>query len=314
MLQFGIDLGGTKTELIVLDDHGQIKLRKRCPTPSHSYTEILQTIADLVESAEHELQAKATALGVGAPGTPFGPAGHLKNANTTCLIGKPLAHDLANQINIPVIVENDANCLVLSEATDGAGAGASIVFGVILGTGVGGGLAINGKLVNGPNRITGEWGHNSLPRWHQRPNHQPRDCYCGLQDCIETYLSGKGLALTYEAITTQTQADAHTISKAAIQGDSQAQAALSEYFDALSASLATVINVLDPEVIVLAGGLSQLPGICDAVQGRLARHVFGGDGSTPVQTRIVTATHGDSSGVRGAAWLTRHINQAQSGV
>lgn len=308
MLQFGIDLGGTKTELIVLDDNGQTMLRERRPTPAQSYAGILQCIADLVMRAQDQLQTKASSIGVGAPGTPFGPDGRLKNANTTCLIGQPLARDLANKLGIPVVVENDANCLVLSEATDGAAANASIVFGVILGTGVGGGLAINGKLVNGPNRITGEWGHNPLPRWHpiDHPKHHRRNCYCGLQDCIETYLSGKGLALTYQAISGKNARNAHdaqSITKAASLGDSQAQAALSTYFDALAASLATVINVVDPDVIVLAGGLSQLPGICEAVHTRLPRYVFGAD----MNTRIVTARHGDSSGVRGAAWLTRPI-------
>lgn len=304
MLQFGIDLGGTKTELIVMDQAGQALLRERLPTPAHHYDEILQTIIELVHNAQTKLSAKAAALGVGAPGTPFGPEGRLKNANTTCLIGQPLALDLASKLEIPVVVENDANCLVLSEATDGAGANYGSVFGVILGTGVGGGLAIEGKLINGPNRITGEWGHNPLPRWHPHASTQaPRDCYCGLKDCIETYLSGQGLTLTYREVGAEPgwAPDAQAIAAAALAGDPFALSALSRYFEALSQSLATVINVIDPDVIVLAGGLSQLPEICQAVGQRLPHHVFGGD----MHTRVVQAQHGDSSGVRGAAWLTR---------
>ncbi len=305
MLQFGIDLGGTKTELIVLDPSGQIIWRQRQPTPAHSYTAILDSIVDLVNRAQCQVAVKANALGVGAPGTPFGPEGRLKNANTTCLIGQLLADDLRRRLETAVIVENDANCLVLSEAIDGAGAGASVVFGVILGTGVGGGLAIHGQLVNGPNRITGEWGHNPLPRWHwpQTAPHTPRPCYCGSTDCIETYLSGAGLVQTFQELNNSLDlpCDAQAIAAAADRGDPIAKRALSAYFDALSRSLATVINIIDPDVVVFAGGLSQLPGLCAGVKERLAAHVFGQD----VHTRLVIAKHGDSSGVRGAAWLTR---------
>lgn len=308
MLQFGIDLGGTKTELIVLDPSGQIIWRQRQPTPAHSYLAILDSIVDLVNRAQLQLAVKAHALGVGAPGTPFGPEGRLKNANTTCLIGQRLAHDLRCRLQIPVMVENDANCLVLSEAIDGAGAGASIVFGVILGTGVGGGLAINGQLVNGPNRITGEWGHNPLPRWHwpQTETHTPRPCYCGLTDCIETYLSGAGLSRTFEELNNNPNipCQAQAIAAAADRGDPVAKQALSAYFDALSRSLATVVNMIDPDVVVFAGGLSQLTGLCAGVKERLAANVFGQD----VHTRLAIAKHGDSSGVRGAAWLTRNYS------
>lgn len=306
-LQFGIDLGGTKTELIVLDGSGQTLFRQRQPTPSGNYTAILNTIGSLIRHAESSLGIKAQALGVGAPGTPFGPEGRLKNANTTCLIGRPLATDLQQELQIAVAVENDANCLVLSEATDGAAAGATSVFGIILGTGVGGGLAINGGLVNGPNRITGEWGHNPLPRWfdlkHTRP--ESRSCYCGLQDCIETYLSGKGLNLTYQGLSGDQAAglDTQAIVQAALAGDPHGLTALAHYFDALSQSLATVINVLDPDVVVFAGGLSKLPKLTDEVTQRLQDHVFGND----LQTKLAIAQHGDSSGVRGAAWLCRDL-------
>ena len=332
-MQFGIDLGGTKTEIIVLDDAGQVRFKQRVATPSDSYEAILQTIVALVRQAESTLSAvsapstKATCLGVGAPGTPFGSEGRLKNANTTCLIGQPLATDLQALLQIPVVVENDANCLVLSEAVDGAAARGTVVFGVILGTGVGGGLAINQQLINGPNRITGEWGHNPLPHWFKQQDHShpkankdntvntaatatTRPCYCGLTDCIETYLSGKGLCQTYRELRSGTAAqrtaaltDASAIAAAALQADPAAQSALNQYYNALSQSLATVINVIDPDVIVFGGGLSQLPGLCDAVHDRLSQHVFGGD----MQTELVIAKHGDASGVRGAAWLTRHI-------
>lgn len=303
--QFGIDLGGTKTELIVLDRVGLIRFRQRVPTPAYDYQAILQTIVSIVRQAEATLGATAQALGIGAPGTPYGSDGRLKNANTTCLIGQPLATDLQNLLAIPVIVENDANCLVLSEATDGAGSDAVTVFGVILGTGVGGGLVVNKQLVNGPNRITGEWGHNPLPRWFKQKNTATsgRQCYCGLEDCIETYLSGQGLSLTHQRLNQEIDKalTAQEIVLAAQAGDATAQAAIEHYVDALSQSLATVINVIDPDIIVFGGGLSQLPSLCAGVQTRLSGHVFGGD----VQTRLAVATHGDSSGVRGAAWLTR---------
>ena len=303
--QFGIDLGGTKTELIVLSAAGQTCFRRRVPTPASDYKAILHTIVSLVHQAEAELGISAQALGIGAPGTAFGPEGRLKNANTTCLIGQPLASDMYALLNIPVIVENDANCLVLSEATDGAGAGSHVVFGVILGTGVGGGLVINGQLINGPNRITGEWGHNPLPRWfdqaHGTPT--PRPCYCGSQDCIETYLSGKGLSLTHQqlSLAEHPRISAQEIVALAISGDPIAVTAIDLYFDTLAQSLSTIVNVIDPDVVVFGGGLSQLPGLCDAVQLRLSQHVFGAD----MRTKLAIAMHGDSSGVRGASWLTQ---------
>lgn len=307
--QFGIDLGGTKTELIVLDETGQSRLRKRVPTPASDYQAILRTMVTLVHDAQSALGTRAHGLGVGAPGTPFGAAGRLKNANTTCLIGQTLATDLQRVLDIPVVVENDANCLVLSEATDGAGAGQTVVFGVILGTGVGGGLAVNGKLVNGPNRITGEWGHNPLPRWFDSGlgGNTPRPCYCGQSDCVETYLSGQGLINTHRALVASLHQpmSATGIALAARHGDKIACQALDQYFDALSQSLATIINVIDPDVIVFGGGLSQLDGLCDAVRSRLAKHVFGAD----VHTQLAVAIHGDSSGVRGAAWLSRDCHQ-----
>lgn len=306
-LQFGIDLGGTKTELIVLDEQGQTLRRQRMPTPAADYDAIISTIELLVRQAEQSLQTRASALGVGAPGTPYGEQGLIKNANTTCLIGRALAQDLTLRLGIPVIVENDANCLVLSEATDGAGAGADCVFGVILGTGVGGGLVVRGHLVNGPNRITGEWGHNPLPiRKGYSPLHRPsRLCYCGLPDCVETYLCGRGLLDTHRDIgNEQTEPrSADELAQWAARGDASCQAALNQYFMDLSLALSSVINTVDPDVVVFGGGLSKLAGLCDETARHLETFVF----SNEVRTQFRVANHGDSSGVRGAAWLTQHI-------
>jgi len=307
-LQFGIDLGGTKTEIAVLDGNGQARFGARLATPAHDYHAILQTIASLLNQAQSALSAKAPALGVGAPGTPFGVQGRLKNANTTCLIGQPLATDLQTLLQIPVAVANDANCLVLSEATDGAGADAAVVFGVILGTGVGGGLTIHQKLIDGPNRISGEWGHNPLPHWftEQHGSSPARACYCAKSNCIETYLSGKGLCQTYTELNPAPLGltDASAIAMAATKGDAAAQQTINRYYDALAPALATVINVVDPDIVVFGGGLSKLPGLCHALSQRLPQHVFGGD----VHTRLAIAHHGDASGVRGAAWLSQTLS------
>ena len=304
-LQFGIDLGGTKTEVIVLDSLGQTRFRQRVPTPARQYDAIISTIADLVKQAEHVLKTKASALGVGAPGTPYGEQGLIKNANTTCLIGQPLALDLSAALGIPVMVENDANCLTLSEATDGSGAGAACVFGVILGTGVGGGLVVRGHLVNGPNRITGEWGHNPMPirGGHPRSDRISRPCYCGLHDCVETYLCGRGLLTTYHELTDDRSVSisAGQVAERATQGDPLCQAALDQYVEDLSLALSGVINIIDPDVVVFGGGLSKLSGICDQVNRRLRAYIF----SDEPQTVLRIAKHGDSSGVRGAAWLTQ---------
>lgn len=303
-LQFGIDLGGTKTELIVLDDAGRQRFRQRVATPSHSYDAILQCICTLVDTAQKKI-GNARALGIGAPGTPFGPQGLIKNANTTCLIGRALGNDLQNMLGIPVVIENDANCLALSEAVDGAASSARCVFAVILGTGVGAGLVVNKQLINGPNRITGEWGHNPMPRWGDRGplQYASRMCYCGMNDCIETFLCGKGLALTHKEIAGQTL-DASIIAKEALNGNPSCKQTIDIYFDQLSASLATVINIVDPDVIVFGGGLSQIDGLCQTVFERLPRYVF----SDQVHTELVVAQHGDSSGVRGAAWLCSKVN------
>lgn len=300
---FGIDLGGTKTEMAVLGPDGQFLHRARLPTPASDYLAILHNIAQLLSNAQGETRIRAQALGIGAPGAPIPETGQLKNANTTSLIGQPLAVDLQRLLEIPVFLENDANCFTLSEATDGAASQDRTVFGVILGTGVGGGWFINWHLHTGRQHIAGEWGHNPLPAFDglattiKRPG---RACYCGRRDCIETYLSGPGLSQTYADIGPQ-QARADTIANRYMQGELQAQKAMAIYVTQLAAALATVINVMDPDCIVLGGGLSQMPWLYEQLPRELERFVF----SHSVQTKIVQAKHGDSSGVRGAAWLSQ---------
>ena len=290
-LRLGIDLGGSKIEILALQG-SQERLRRRCPTPQGDYPATLAAICSLVEECERELGMQGS-VGIGIPGTRSPDHGRIKNANSTCLIGQDLAGDLEQRLQRPIRLANDADCFALSEASDGAGAGATSVFGVILGTGVGGGIVINGRLLAGPNAIAGEWGHNPLP-WHQPADGPPRRCYCGLDDCIETFLSGPGWAAR-----SGLGLDAASIALAASQGLPTAQRALEIYAERLARSLASVINVLDPEVIVLGGGLSNIDALYNVVPGQLSRHVF----SDQVNTRLVPARHGDSSGVRGAAWL-----------
>ena len=290
-LRLGIDLGGSKIEILALQG-SQERLRWRCPTPQGDYPATLAAICSLVEECERELGMQGS-VGIGIPGTRSPDHGRIKNANSICLIGQDLAGDLEQRLQRPIRLANDADCFALSEASDGAGAGAASVFGVILGTGVGGGIVINGRLLAGPNAIAGEWGHNPLP-WRLPADGPPRRCYCGLDDCIETYLSGPGWAAR-----SGLGMDAASIALAASQGLPTAQRALEIYAERLARSLASVINVLDPEVIVLGGGLSNIDALYNLVPGQLSRHVF----SDQVNTRLVPARHGDSSGVRGAAWL-----------
>ncbi len=287
-LRLGIDLGGTKIEIVALLD-GQECLRRRVPTPKGDYDGTLLAICSLVEVAERELGQNGS-VGVGIPGTRSPDHGRIKNSNSICLIGEDLQTDLQKLLARPVRLANDADCFALSEASDGAGRGASSVFGVILGTGVGGGLVINGRLVGGPNGIAGEWGHNPLP-WRGADDGDVRRCYCGLDDCIETFVSGTGWAARAGL----------GLSAAELAGSNTppAQQALERYCDQLARALASVINIVDPEVIVLGGGMSNTPQLYERVPALLARHVF----SDIVNTRLVKALHGDSSGVRGAAWL-----------
>lgn len=290
-LRFGIDLGGTKTEIIALQGSDE-RLRRRLPTPQGDYSATLQTIVSLVREAEAQLGSRGS-VGVGIPGTRSPDHGRIKNANSTCLIGQDLQGDLERLLERPVRLANDADCFTLSEASDGAGAGADSVFGVILGTGVGGGIAIHGRLLSGPNAIAGEWGHNALP-WRSTADGPTRRCYCGLDDCIETFLSGPGWAARSDL-----GLNARELVAAAERGESAATEALARYCEQLARALASVINILDPQVIVLGGGLSNIPALYREVPPLLVRHVF----SDQVNTRLVQARHGDSSGVRGAAWL-----------
>lgn len=290
-LRFGIDLGGTKIEIVGLDGEREC-LRRRVTTPRGDYAATLATVADLVRDAERELGRRGS-VGLGIPGTVSPDHGRIKNANSTCLIGQDLQGDLERLLERPVRLANDADCFALSEASDGAGAGAYSVFGVILGTGVGGGIVIDGHLLRGPNAIAGEWGHNPLP-WRTPADGLPRRCYCGLDDCIETFLSGPGWAAR-----SGLGPDAGRIAAAAASDEPSARTALARYCDQLARALASVINVLDPEVIVLGGGLSNMPALYRDVPPLLVRHVF----SDRINTRLLPARHGDSSGVRGAAWL-----------
>jgi fructokinase len=295
-MRLGIDLGGTKIEIVALDADGMTLARERVPTPAGDYDGTIRAIGDLVRSMEERLGRTGT-VGIAMPGAFSTRTGLVKNANSVVLIGKPLDRDIEACIGRPVRLENDANCFALSEAVDGAAAGASVVFGVILGTGVGGGLVIDGKVVPGRNRITGEWGHNPLPR--PQPDELPGPaCYCGMTGCIETFLCGAGLTRDYAARTKRTLA-AHDIAAAAERGDADARATLTAYQDRLARGLASVVNIVDPDVIVLGGGVSNIDAIYDRLLARIARYAF----SDALDTRIGRAQHGDSSGVRGAAWL-----------
>ena len=293
--RIGVDLGGTKIEAVALDQAGAILGRERVPTP-RDYRATLDAITRLVLGLEARLGVRGT-VGVGIPGAVEPRTGLVKNANSVWLIGKPLTGDLAAALDRPVRMENDANCFALSEAVDGAGAGAANVFGVILGTGVGGGIVIDGKVIEGVNLIAGEWGHNPLP-WITLDEFPGPPCYCGKRGCIETFLSGPGFESDYAAATGQRRS-ARAIVDAAGTGEPSARDALARYHDRLARALASVINLLDPDVIVLGGGMSNTPGLSAAVSDRLPLYVF----SSTVETRVVGNRHGDSSGVRGAAWL-----------
>jgi fructokinase len=295
-MRLGIDLGGTKIEIIALDDSGKELLRRRVPTPKGNYYETLQTIAELVRDAEAELGQRGS-LGIGTPGALSRATGRLKNSNSVVLNGQPILQDLEALLQRPVKFSNDANCFALSEAMDGAAAGAEVVFGVILGTGVGAGIVVNGRILTGPNSIAGEWGHNPLP-WpeaHELPGPQ---CYCGKQGCIETFLSGPGMMQLHQR-ETGISLSAEEIVAHEEQGDAARERSLQTYENRLARSLAHVINILDPDVIVLGGGMSNIERLYTRVPELWGRWVF----SDRVDTRLVKHRFGDSSGVRGAAWL-----------
>ena len=293
-MRIGVDLGGTKIEAIVLDDGGQTRERRRIPSPQGDYSATIRAIVELVASLAGADQA---AVGVAIPGSVSPATGRIKNANSTWLIGHAMDRDLAEALGCPVRLANDADCFALSEAVDGAAAGAAHVFGVIVGTGCGGGLVIGGRPVSGPNAIVGEWGHNPLP-WPQDEERPGPQCYCGKRGCIETWLSGPGLAADHLRTTGETL-EAPQIAARAQAGDAECGATLARYMDRMARGLAGVINVLDPEVIVLGGGVSNIQALYKGVPARWGRYVF----SDRVDTRLAQAMHGDSSGVRGAAWL-----------
>jgi fructokinase len=295
-MRLGIDIGGTKIEAAALGADGTIRLRRRLPTPSGDYPGIIATVKALVTGIEAEA-GPAESVGVGIPGMLSPATGLVKNANSTCLIGRPFDRDLAAALGRPVRLANDANCFALSEAVDGAAQGARVVFGVILGTGVGGGVVVDGKVLTGRNAIAGEWGHSPLP-WPQDDERPGPACYCGKHGCTETFLNGAGLSRAYEALTGR-QEEAAAIAARAEAGEAAAGTALARYVDRLARALAAVINLLDPEIIVLGGGLGQIAALYRDVPARWGDYVF----SDTVATKLVPPRWGDSSGVRGAAWL-----------
>jgi fructokinase len=296
----GVDLGGTKIEAVLLGADGQMLWRERVATPQGDYRATLAAVAALIARAERESGHLATRVGIGTPGSSTA-SGLMRNANSTCLNGQPLQRDLEALLSRPVRLANDANCLALSEATDGAGAGAELVFAVILGTGVGGGLVVRGELIAGANGLAGEWGHNPLP-WPDSDDADAAACYCGKAGCVETWLSGSGLARDHlrhggNALSAQAIADR------AASGEATCRASLQRYASRLARALAAVINVVDPDVIVLGGGLSQIDSLYAVVPALWERHVFSAGAAQSLRTRLVKSMHGDSSGVRGAAWL-----------
>jgi fructokinase len=301
-LALGIDLGGTKIEAALLGADGGEAWRRRVPTPAGDYRATLQAVADLVAQARAVSADAPFSIGIGTPGA-AGAGGRMKNCNSTCINGQPLHADLQALIGQPLALANDADCLALSEATDGAGSGAAVVFAAILGTGTGAGIAVHGRVLQGPNGLAGEWGHNPLP-WAEAGADPEFDCYCGRRGCIETLVSGSGLARDHLHVTGQALRGEDIVAAAAA-GDTDCTATLNRHASRLARALAAVINLLDPDVIVLGGGLSRLPGLVDQVTALWGRWVFGASAAEPVRTRLVLSQHGDASGVRGAAWLGR---------
>ena len=298
----GIDLGGTKIEarLLAASDGAEV-WRERIATPQGDYDATIAAVAGLVQRAQ-VASAGAFTIGIGTPGS-LTPAGLMKNSNSTCLNGRPLQRDLEAALQRPLRIENDANCLALSEATDGAGALADVVFAAIVGTGIGAGIAVHGRVLRGPNGLAGEWGHNPLP-WSVAGEDPQPDCYCGQRGCIETLVSGPGLARDHARHTGQVLT-AEQVLHAATAGDAAAQATLERHASRLARALAAVINLLDPDVIVLGGGVSQMEHLYRRIPELWSRWVFAGGQRDPVRTRLVPSRHGDASGVRGAAWLGR---------
>jgi fructokinase len=295
-MRIGVDLGGTKIEVIALSNEGEVLIRKRDNTPQGDYESTLRMIIDLVEHVEKETNAKGT-VGVGIPGSMSPKTGLIRNANSTCLIGKDLCGDLCSGLDREVRLQNDANCFALSEAVDGAAKDAETVFGVIIGTGCGGAVIINQRALAGCNLIAGEWGHTRLP-WHDAEESRRVDCYCGLTDCTETYLSGTGWALRHNR-RHGTDLTAKEIVERARDGDATAIEGMERYADWMARGLSAVINLVDPHAIVLGGGLGNIDYLYEEVPSRWERYIF----SDVVTTKLLKPVHGDSSGVRGAAWL-----------
>jgi len=300
MLRIGVDLGGTKTEGIVMDESGEILARERRPTPQvDGYRAILANIRDLVQELERRAGTNCR-VGVCTPGAISTKTGFLKNSNTVCLNGRPVKQDIEKLLAREIRIANDANCFALSEAIDGAAQGEPVVFGVILGTGVGGGIVVNGRLLEGAQHIAGEWGHNVL-----EPDGPP--CYCGKRGCVETFLSGPGLARDFAAQGGDAGLDARAITAQAAQGDALAEAAMQRYLDRFGHALSVVINILDPDAIVLGGGMSNIARLYTEGRDCVGRHVFNDE----LRTRILPNRHGDSSGVRGAAQLWTPVPRQQ---
>jgi len=296
VIRIGIDLGGTKTEIVALGASGETLLRRREPTPGQDYAATVRLVVRLVHETEESLGERAS-VGIGTPGSLSPQSGLVRNSNSTCLNGRPLKRDLERMLEREIRMANDADCFALSEASDGAARGAATVFGVILGTGVGGGIVIGGRMLSGPNAIAGEWGHNPLP-WPADDERPGPPCYCGKRGCIETFLSGPGLALDHERASGQRIAPEDIVLRAR-SGDAAAAASMRRYEQRLARALASVINVVDPETVVLGGGMSNVGSLYERVPSLLADWVF----SDVVRTRLVRNAHGDSSGVRGAALL-----------
>jgi fructokinase len=295
-IRIGIDLGGTKIEALAIDRAGQELARHRVATPRHDYAGSIQVMAGLVQELEQETGRSGT-VGVAIPGSISAVTGLIKNANSVWLNGKPLDRDLSAAMQREVRCVNDANCLAVSEATDGAGAGFGVVFAAILGTGCGSGIAFHARTHNGPNGIAGEWGHNPLP-WSSADEFPGPSCYCGKHGCLETWISGTGLEDDYERAT-GTRRTGREILALTAGGDAAAETAVRRYESRLTRGLAHVVNVLDPDVIVLGGGMSRIERLYPALQAQLPAYVFGKEFATPIRA----ALHGDSSGIRGAAWL-----------
>jgi fructokinase len=297
-MRIGVDLGGTKIEAVALARDGRELARQRLATPRHDYGATLQAIATLVAGLERTTGETGT-VGVGMPGTLSPATGLVKNANSTWLNGRAFDRDLAQALGRDVRCANDANCFALSEATDGAAKGARVVFGVIVGTGTGGGIVVDGRVLMGPNAIAGEWGHIPLP-WPKDEERPGPACYCGKSGCVETYLSGPGLARDYHEAT-GSELDAVAIAERAASGDAAAEGALARYEDRMARALATVLNVLDPDVVVLGGGMSRVARLYESVPRLWQSWAFSDRVTTPLRPPV----HGDASGVRGAAWLWR---------